>query len=203
MSSSENTSEPTIDRYTTMGEIAQRVRAVVNRGYWPTITLLILGVSWIAYHDGGVAAFSFALISLGCGLALAVWRHKGIGLPLVPMFALQQLIAYGLPLITGHEIIREYSDEYVARAGLEVCVFLGCLAGSWRLGMQVFSPSRPLCYALHGLASRGLEGLSRTGFYLIVASTGFILLQGKHGQQGEAYALVPPYREGNAAPEAD
>ena len=90
MSSSENTSEPTIDRYTTMGEIAQRVRAVVNRGFWPTMTLLILGIAWIAYHERVVAALSFALISLGCGVALAVWRHKGIGLPLLPMFALQQ-----------------------------------------------------------------------------------------------------------------
>ena len=190
MSSSNNTPELTIDRYTTMGEIAQRVRVVVNRGYWPTITLLFLGIARIAYHDGGVAALSFALISLGCGLSLAVWRHKGIGLPLVPMFALQQLIAYGLPLITGHEIVREYSDEYVARAGLEVSVFLGCLAGSWRLGMQAFSPSRPLCYALHGLASRGLEGLSRIGFYLITASTGFILLQGV-GLTDFVYTLLP------------
>ena len=190
MSSSENTSELTIDRYTTMGEIAQRVQAVVNRGFWPTMTLLILGIAWIAYHEQIVAALSFALISLGCGVALAVWRHKGIGLPLLPMFALQQLIAYGLPLITGHEIVREYSDEYVARAGLEVCVFLGCLAGSWRLGMQVFSPSPPVCYALHALARRGLEGLSRTGFYLIIASTGFILLQGV-GLTDFVYTLLP------------
>jgi hypothetical protein len=106
------------------------------------------------------------------------------------MFALQQLIAYGLPLITGHEIVREYSDEYVARAGLEVCVFLGCLAGSWRLGMQVFSPSPPVCYALHALARKGLEGLSRTGFYLIIASTGFILLQSV-GLTDFVYTLLP------------
>jgi hypothetical protein len=51
VSSSENTSELTIDRYTTMGEIAQRVRAVVNRGFWPIIVLLILGIAWIAYHE--------------------------------------------------------------------------------------------------------------------------------------------------------
>ena len=185
----EKPSELTIDRYTTMGEIAGSVRAVVDRGFWPLILALLLGVGWIAYNERPGAP-SFAFIGLGCCIALAVWRRKGIGLPLLPMFAIQHLIAYGLPLITGHEIVREYPEEYITRAGLEVWVFLCCLAGSWRLGMQIFSPSKPICFALHALSNMGLEGLSRIGFYLIIAATGFVLLQ-SIGLADFVYTLLP------------
>jgi len=185
----EKTPELTIDRYTTMGEIAGSVRAVINRGIWPLTSMLVLGVGWIAYNDWDGAP-SFAFIALGCYIALAVWRRGGIGLPLLPMLAVQHLIAYGLPLITGHEIIREYPGEYITRAGIEVWVFLCCLAGSWRLGMLMFSPAPPICFALHALSQKGLEGLSRIGFYLIVAATGFVLLQSV-GLADFVYTLLP------------
>ena len=185
----DKTLELKIDRYTTMGEVAGSVRGVIDRGFWPLVSMLVLGVGWIAYNSWG-GALSFAFIGLGCFIALAVWRRGGIGLPLLPMFVAQHLIAYGLPLIVGNEVIGEYPSEYVTRAGVELWVFLCCLAGSWRLGMLISSPSPPICFALHALSQKGLEGMSRVGFYLIIAATGFILLQSM-GLADFVYTLLP------------
>lgn len=165
-----------LDRYTTMGDLTGNVRRMLKRSLLTIGVILTFSTLYLAYA-GSPGTVSFGLMSAGVLIALVVWANHAIGVPLLPMIAVQQFVVCAVPILTGHEIVSAYPREFVTRAGLEILVFSGSLVACWRMGMQLFTPSSPLAYALVGVDREGVAGLGRLGFGLVLASTAFLVLQ--------------------------
>jgi hypothetical protein len=178
-----------LDRYTTMGDMTGNVRRMLKRALLPIAVVLTSSILYLSY-SGSAGTLSFGLMSAGVLIALTVWANSAIGVPLLPMIAVQQFVVCGLPILTGHEVVTAYPREFVTRAGLEVLIFSCSLAASWRMGMQLFTPGTPLAYALLGVDREGIAGLSRLGFGLVVTSTAFLVLQSL-GFTGFLFQLLP------------
>ncbi|HEX2852738.1 MAG TPA: hypothetical protein VHO24_05825 [Opitutaceae bacterium] len=179
----------TLDRYTQLGELAENVRQILQRTLGLLGVLLGATVTYLALH-GKPGAAALGLISIGTLVVFWVWRSRGIGLPLLPVLALQHLVAYGLPIAIGHSVVQDYPSEFLFSAGIEVFVFCCVLAGAWKFGMQIFRPAPAVSYALQGLNREGTGKLRRWGFSLIFVSTVYQLLQAMNGL-GLVFALLP------------
>ena len=178
-----------LDSYTQIGDLAESVRWLLQRALLPLLILLV-GETGILVIAGSRGAAAFGMISLGTLLILGLWRWWGIGLPIVPLIALQHLIAYGLPIVVDHEVLASYPPELTSKAGLEVLLFSAALAAAWRFGMGIFHPATPASYSLQAFQQDGAERLRRLGFSLIVGSTSYLLLQSV-GLLDSLYALLP------------
>ncbi len=165
-----------LDRFTQIGDLAGSVRWFVHRSLAPLAVVLAAEMA-ILIATGSPGAACFSLLSVATCLILAVWRPVGRGLPILPLLAFQNLIVYGLPIVIGHEVITSYPESFVTRAGLEVLIFSGCLACSWRLALELFHPAPALCYALQGFRQEGEARLIRLGFTLAIGSSAYLLLQ--------------------------
>jgi hypothetical protein len=171
-----NASNKQIDRYTDIGTLSVKVRAVVKRTNLPLAIILACETLYLVVSNrpGGAA---LGLIGAGTWISLYVWSQGGIGLPLMPMMAIQTLVIYGVPIMTSHDVILEYPQSFVFSAGVEVLIFGAAMTAAWNFGMRTFHPSPPICYALHKFSGSGVKGWSRLGFGMIGCATGFIVLQ--------------------------
>lgn len=179
----------TIDRYTTMGEFATALRRTL-RSANKILALLFAGLVGFLFLTGSVGTGAFALMVAPTLATLVLWRNKGIGLPLLPMMAIQHLMTYGLPIAIQHEDVFRYPPEMLLLAGVEVFAFLSALALAWWAGMEVISPSPAVAYCLQGVDREGVGGLSRLGFGLVVGSTGFLILRSLGGADF-IYSILP------------
>lgn len=166
----------TFDRYLQIGDIARTLSSGLRR------SLLMLGAALAAiflfiYFSNLPGAMGFGCIAGGSWLALSIWRTNARGLPLMPLFVVQNLLAFGLPIASAHEIIFKYPESFLTQAGLEVFIFSLTLALCWRLGMEMFRSPPTACYALQGFEKRGMAKISRLGFWLVAGGTGYQLLQ--------------------------
>jgi hypothetical protein len=164
------------DRYAQISVLAASARNLIERGTWPML-LLLGGAEALLVFKSHPGAAAFALIALSSLIVLGAWKGAGKGLPIVPMLALQTLIAYGLPIINNNETILLYKEEAITAAGFEILIFSLSLAGFWRLGMQVIATAPATCYALQGFEEEGTGQLSRIGLTLIGSAASFELLQ--------------------------
>ena len=178
-----------IDRYTDIGELTGRVRLAIRRALLPMGAVLGIETAYLGI-SGRPGAAAFALVALGTLVALGLWGRRGAGLPLLPVIIVQNLIIYGAPIAAGHETITSYPPDFVFRAGREVLIFDLALALAWLGGMQFFRPSPPVSHVLHRFSRAGARGWLRLGFIMIIASTGFYVLQGLD-LIGALYALLP------------
>lgn len=178
-----------LDRYTQIGDLAESVRWLLQQAMIP-LAILLVGETGILFAIGSPGATAFALISIGTLMILGVWRPQGIGLPIVPLVALQNLIVYGLPIVIGHEVLASYPPAFITKAGLEVLIFSCAFAAAWRFGMEFFHPASPVSYALQGFKQEGSVRLKRLGFTLIVASSTYLLLDSLN-LLAAFYAAVP------------
>ena len=165
-----------LNRYTTMGDLTTSVRAMLQRANTLIVAVLAVATAYLL-GSGASGATAFLLIAAGACLALVTWTGRGLGLPLMPMFVVQSLVAYGLPILVQHEVLQRYAPEYVLAAGVEVFAFLCSFAVAWRMGMQMVQPGSPRAFALEGIDREGIQGLKRLGFSLIVLATGFLMAQ--------------------------
>ncbi len=164
-----------LDRYTPIGDLAQSVRWLIRRAMFPATLILVAETAFLFFTNSpGATAFGF--IAAGTLLALAIWSPKGIGLPIVPLIAVQSLIVYGLPIVIGHEVVRIYPPEFVTRAGLEVFVFTASMIAAWSVGMLLFHPAPAHSYALQGFKEEGTVKFKRIGFSLILVSSSYWFL---------------------------
>lgn len=166
-----------IDRYTDIGELTGRVRRALRRSYLPTAGILGLETAYL-WFTGRPGAAAFALIAVGTLIALGLWARRGIGLPLLPVIIVQNLFIYGVPIAAGHETITTYPADFVYRAGREVLIFDVALAVAWAGAMQFLRPSPAVSHVLLRFSRAGARGWLRLGFIMIVAATGYYLLQG-------------------------
>jgi hypothetical protein len=166
-----------LDRYTEIGALSDRVRAALNKTLVPFAVILAMASIYLAY-EGRPGTAAFALIGVGTCAALFIWTLGAMGLPLMPMFVIQTLVIYGMPILAGHEVILTYPPDFVLNAGVEVLVFDLVMAIAWKGGMMMFRPSPPICHALQEFNSKGVKGWARLGFGMVAAATAFEVLQG-------------------------
>jgi hypothetical protein len=165
-----------LDRYTPIGGLADSVRWLVRRTVLPAAVILA-GETAFLFATGSHGAAAFAMIALGTFVVVGLWHGRGIGLPVVPLIAIQHLVVYGLPIVIGHEVLASYPPAYVTQAGLEILIFSCCLAGAWRAGMGFFQPASPVSYALQGFKVESADRLKRLGFSLVVGTSVYLLLE--------------------------
>ncbi|ACB76037.1 hypothetical protein [Opitutus terrae] len=162
-----------LDRYTQINELALAVRAFLRPGMLVTTGIVLLAAGKL-YHDGQPGVTSLLLMGLGTLFCLRIWSGSAIGLPLLPLVAVQHLVVYGLPLFTQNETVTMYPPESITQAGVEILVFLGALGAAWKLGMNLARPARPYAYALEMFVTGEPNAkLNRLGLGLVVASTGY------------------------------
>ncbi len=174
---STNGATSTLDRYAEIGALSVMAKKAVKRLLLPSAVAIVLEVMYLIYA-GLPGAKAFALIGIGTCAALAIWNSKSIGLPLMPVMAIQSMAIYGIPIVAAHENIKGYPADFVLRAGVEVLIFNLSMAIAWWLGMNLFHPSRPVSYALREFNKSGAAGLSRLGFSMLGAASLFEILQG-------------------------
>ncbi len=174
MSSSENSNK--LDRYAEIGELAVRVRRILKR-FMILFIVLLGGTTLVLGFNGNPGATCFGLIGLGTFAILFIWQSHGIGLPIVPLIAIQHLIVYGLPILVRNEVITDYAPGQLVEAGFEVLIFSCCLAMSWRMAMQVFRPGKSVSYALPDFQKDSSNKLRTLGFSLITAGTLYQVLE--------------------------
>ena len=165
-----------LDRYTQIGEIASTLKGILRKSLPPLAVLFAL-VSGYLFFNNKPGAIAFVMIAGSCFVALQVWSQSGIGLPMFPLLALQTLAIYASPIAFGHPSVIAANPEFVYQAGVEVLVFTGTLAATWKAGMLLFSPTRAFSYVLVDVDREGLKGLSRFGFVLSGTATAFVILQ--------------------------
>ncbi len=165
----------TMDRFTEVRDLGASMRRLLARALGPlgVILTVIVAITW---YRGLPGTGALAMISVGTMVVLFVWRDKGLAIPLVPMLAVQHLIAYGLPIVVGHDVVAQYPEAYIERAGLEVLVFSVVLAVAWRVAMGIMKPSSHTCYAVQGIEKEGMKKLETLGFNLVMAASAFQLL---------------------------
>ncbi len=178
-----------VDRHAEIGALGQMARKAIRRLIIPIVGLVLVEVLHLT-GVGSPGASAFAFIGFGTCLALGIWCSRATGLPLVPLMAVQNLIIYGIPIVTNHETITTYSPLFVFNAGLEVLSFDLAMAVSWWMAMQVFSPSRPVCHALREYKKTGSKGMTQLGFGMVIGSTAFLALQSQN-LLGAFYLFLP------------
>jgi hypothetical protein len=178
-----------LDRYTEIGQLTDKVRKAIGRIIVPLAIVIVMETGYLA-GTGRPGATAFAAMGIGAFISLYVWSQCAIGLPLLPMMAVQCLIIYGVPIVAGHEVILTYPAEFVYQSGIEVLTFNVAMTVAWWMAMKMIRPSRPISYALHEFNRSGVQGWSRLGFALIASSTGFEVLQGL-GLTDALFAILP------------
>jgi hypothetical protein len=178
-----------LGRHTEIGALTDKVRGAVKRTVFPLAILLAVETGYLSFNDRPGAA-AFALISAGTCIALFAWSVSAIGLPLLPLFVIQNLVIYGAPIAAGHEIILTYPAAFVFSAGTEVLVLDLTLLLAWRMGMQMFRPGPPVCYSMPEFNRSGVKGWSRLGFGMIIGATVIEVLQGS-SLMGALFASLP------------
>lgn len=165
-----------LDRFTAIGTLGAKVGNAVKRMLFPLSLVLALETMYL-YFNGRPGASAFLLICLGSLIALKVWSMGALGLPLLPLMIVQSLIIYAVPIAVGHDVILTYPQSFVIEAGTEVLIFDITMILAWKLGMHMFRPASPVCYVLQNFDRDGASGMSRLGFGMIGAATGFEVLQ--------------------------
>jgi hypothetical protein len=178
-----------LDRYTQIGDLASSVRWLIQRA-WLTMAVILVAETAFLYFTNSPGTAAFALIAAGTLLVLAGWRPRGIGLPIIPLIALQNLIVYGLPIVIGHEVLVYYPPEHITKAGLEVFIFSISMIAAWSVGMILFQPATAHSYALQGFKQEGNARLKRVGFSLILTSSAYWLLDSLR-LTDSLYAFLP------------
>src|ERR1017187_2126308 len=89
-----------LDRYTQIGELAMSLRRILKKWLWPLAALLTVECAYLVLSDKPGAS-AFAMIAFSCFLPMLVWSGSGIGLPMLPLLAMQSFVIYALPIALG------------------------------------------------------------------------------------------------------
>jgi len=159
-----------------MGDLTLAIRGTLTSALPFFIGALVIATIYLGF-TGSAGLVAFSLIATGAIIALRVWTANGIGVPLMPMIAVQQLAVNTVPILNNHEILTQYSQSQVTAAGVEVLVFLCALSFAWLMGLRLMRPAPPRAYALIGIDREGAGGLARMGFIFVSVATVYLVLQ--------------------------
>lgn len=164
------------DRQALIGDLALKVREFFKRALPWIGGLLAIGVLRML-QLGVPGVTSFVGMSIAMVAVLTVWRTRGVGLPLLPMFIVQQFLAYAVPLYGNNDTLKGYTESQLESAGLEVIVFFAAIGGAWTLGMQLFRGGKGFSYALKDFQRSGGKKLTKFGF--VAAGGATVILVGQ------------------------
>lgn len=169
------TSAGQLDRNTPIADLGIVVHNLLRRGIGMFAMLLVAATLYLFLKDN---AHWPGLLWMGGGtlIAFRVWQGKGIGLPLLPLLAIQHFVTYGTPILGNNETLDIYPAGLITRAGIEVCVFLITLAAAWRLGMEFFHPRTARAHVLKAFSTNSSQTRIRAGLILVLVTTSYNLL---------------------------
>lgn len=177
------------DRFTRISELGDALHVLLPKMVIAIgLVVLVLALKLFLTDTPGWMALVF--IGAGTCLALVTWQSGGIGLPLLPLLAIQHLVVYGVPLVNNNEIVAGYSEPLMDQAGIEVLILLTVTAVTWRFGMQVFRPSQPVAYALKVFVAEGNRALNHIGIAMILIGSGYEVMNSL-GIVGVVINLLP------------
>ena len=106
--------------------------------------LLLVGSIALVFRRPDYASY-FVVISLAAAVPMICWfggHHKG--LPVLPVFVLQQAVVYLMPLFMENVSLEGYPSGVVARSAWSIALFLLLLPVGWYFGEQALraGPSR-------------------------------------------------------------
>lgn len=165
-----------LDGNTEIGTLCYKVRGAVERFLVPLMVAIAVEVGYLSL-SGKTGTGAFAMIGLGTCVALKVWSRGAIGLPLLPMFLLQGLVIYGVPIAASHDTVIAYPPDFVFDAGVEVLLLELAIILSWSAGMKLFHPSRAASHTLHEFNKSGARGWGRLGYGMIVGTTIILVME--------------------------
>jgi hypothetical protein len=153
----------------TFADIGRSVRRVAKKCTWP----IIIGCSVLTGYlviDGNPAWHAFVYISGSSAFALYCWTNSGRSLPLFALLVLQNLILYGLPIVSNNASLRSFTPDEITSAGIQVLIFNLAMLIAWQGAMRLIRTGGRTCYALLGLDSASLR-LTVLGLALVAIST--------------------------------
>jgi hypothetical protein len=125
--------------YTMLSERAQRL---FHSGFLLLALFFGLGGASLLYTRlEWLPAYLLTLLPTLWGVRL--WsKSRRTGLPLLPLFLIQQAVVYAVPLVVGNESLLDVRSQVITASGLGVGVFLLCCIAGWRLTVNS-GTSRP------------------------------------------------------------
>lgn len=114
-------------------------------------------------------------ISSGLLLSLSLWRGHGVGLPLIPLIAVQHYVVYGLPILSDNPVVFAYPEALLNQAGFEVFLFLISSSLAWRFAQNQIRWGSHSAHAIRDMSQESGKGLARIGLLLIAVVTGYNL----------------------------
>ena len=159
-----------IDEQTTVADMAGNIRVFISESRLAIGAVLGLLGTYYFFTDR-LGGSTFILASIGTFLVLHLWSVHGRGVPLLPMMAVQHLLAYGIPVIMANEALAKYPRYEFSSAGVELLVFQLAMATSWYAFMQIISPCKPVSYTLTILKRGGFQAFRKLGLVLIGFTT--------------------------------
>ena len=153
------------DTHTTFVELAISTSRILKHGQWHVLGTLALAALWIIW-EGQPGLFAFIALAAGTFLIISLWQNLGRGVPILPMFALQTLVVYGVPIIARNASVEAATPDALTRCGLELFLFQIAIAGSWYAGRQLIVPAPPAAWVIDLFTGKRLHGLTRLAFWL-------------------------------------
>lgn len=169
-----------------MGEAMHRL---IAKSGGLLIAALAFCVLYLVYQSNS-GWDSLLWMGAGTGVALFVWHGKGIGLPLLPILAIQHFVAYGIPIIGQNPTIKDFPPDLLPKCGQEIFAFLVALSFAWRAGMERFEPKNSGAYVIKALRVDKGSAQARLGQILVVTTTLYNVAESL-GVMNSVLAMLP------------
>ena len=175
----------------TIGQIASRNRRIYYQAIAGLGAVMLAGQISVAISDPAMA-WTYAMIATCSLVPLWVWAsHKGKGVPILPMFVVQQVLVYLMPIFVRNETIQGYDSTVMSKSALSVVVFFLLLPLGWKWGrIMVASRSSRWNFNLRGRGGVGVV-TQRIALIFLGVSIGFEVFS-KLGLTGSIPSGVMP-----------
>lgn len=176
-------------RVTRIGELTVNLRRSL-RPFIPLLGVALGALTLMLFIQGSKGVWTFALVSAGVWLTLAIWRSRAVGVPILPMLAIQHLLIYGLPVFFNRETLATYSAAEFDQAGVELLLFFVTMSVVWAAALQMFGRSSRVSHALVEYRREGSGRLRWLCLAMLLSSAAYQALSGI-GLLDPLLALLP------------
>lgn len=183
-------SRPALDTLT-VGAVASRNRPLQIKAVGLVAVMMAAGLVSVALNTPDMG-WAYVLIALTSLVPLVVWtRQPRKGLPMLPLFVLQQAAVFLMPIYMGNKSLSAYSPQVILTAAFSVGVFFLLLPLGWIWGRRQ-TTSRPSLWDFDpfGAVGRG-DILIRFALMFLAINISFEFLS-KLGFMGWITAGVRP-----------
>jgi len=122
--------------------MSQRARSLYRTVLIVGAVAIAAGASFLASRHHGYLV-PFLAITVPALVGTYFWsRSKSLGIPLLPLFLMQQAIVYGTPLVAGNPELEHVAEDTLSIASWSIGLFLICCGVSWAVTKRI-GTSRP------------------------------------------------------------